>query len=77
MHKAWSYIASIAVGIGIGLVLMFKLMGEQVKVVVRKVKNKKTTGNNSVVIPIEINSDTPSRKDKRQARKLNRKDRKK
>lgn len=63
MQKVWSYIASVAIGISIGLVLMFKLMGEQVKVTIRKVKSKRNSGDTTV--PIDVKVEAKRKRDKK------------
>ena len=54
MQKLWSYIAIFLTGVITGLIVMYKLAGEQISVTIRKVKNKRTSGHTSTVIPIEI-----------------------
>ena len=54
MKKIWSYIAIFLSGVITGLIIMYKLAGEQISVTVHKVKNKRTSGQTSTVIPIEI-----------------------
>jgi len=44
---------------------MYKLMGEQISVTIHKLKNSRTSGNTSTVIPIEIvKPEKPHRKSK-------------
>ena len=52
MKKIWSYIAMIFAGFATGLIAMYKIMGEQVKVNIRRIKTK--NGSSSVSIPIDI-----------------------
>jgi hypothetical protein len=75
MKKIWIYISAFLLGVIAGLITMYKLMGEQIKVSVRKVKQKRTSGTSSVSIPIEVKVRERVRKqpkakgDKKQARK--------
>lgn len=78
MQKVWGYLAVGLAFFSAGLLTMWKLMGEQVKVTVKRIKVKKNPGDTSVVVPIEIDSDIkPNRQERKAARKLKRKDRKK
>jgi hypothetical protein len=54
MKKIWIYISTFLLGLAAGIVVGVKIMGEQVSVTVRKVKNKRTSGDNSVTIPIQV-----------------------
>lgn len=65
MQKVWSYIAVGLAFFSLGILVMWKLMGEQYKIVIKKIKTKKNLGDTSVTIPIEIDGDTQSRMDKR------------
>lgn len=77
MQKIYGYLAVGFAFFSAGILTMWKLMGEQVKVTVKRVKVKKNLGDTSVVVPIEIDSDTkPNRQERKAARKLKRKDRK-
>lgn len=67
MKKAWSYISAVLTGIIIGMVAMYKLTGEQIEVNIKKVKNKRTSGSNTLTIPITIDEQT--RKEKRLAKR--------
>ena len=77
MQKVWAYITAFLGGVIAGLILMYKLMGEQIKVTVKKIKNKKTAGDNSVTIPIDIDSDSLSRREERRLKRQKRKENKK
>jgi hypothetical protein len=68
MKKIWSYIAMIFAGFAAGLIAMYKIMGEQIQVNVRKIKNKGTSGDNSVIIPIDIQKPSNGQLSKRDAR---------
>jgi len=73
MKKAWVYIASVLSGVILGMVAMYKLMGDQIEINIRKVKNKGTSGDNSVTIPIDIKSAQDrfkTRKQRKAARKV-------
>ncbi|MCK4500329.1 hypothetical protein KAU11_07520 [Candidatus Babeliales bacterium] len=67
MKKIWSYLAVGFAFFSAGLLAMYKIMGEQVKVTVRKVKQKRTSGNSSVVVPIEV--ETPEKRLKKGRKK--------
>ena len=58
-----------AIGLAAGIVAGVKLMGDQIEINIKKVKNKRTSGDNSVTIPIDIESRAGSRRMKREARK--------
>lgn len=65
MKKIWSYLA---VGFAFciaGMVFMYKLMGEQIQINIKKIKTKK--GSSDIDIPISIES----RKDRRKQAKKN------
>ena len=68
MKKIWSYVAMFAIGLAVGIVAGVKLMGDQIEINIKKVKNKRTSGDNSVTIPIDIESRAGSRRMKREAR---------
>jgi len=76
MKKIWSYIAMIFAGFAAGLIAMYKIMGQTIQVNVRKIKNKGTSGDNSVIIPIDIkkgsNGELSQREKAKQARLLER-----
>ena len=79
MRKAWPYITTFLAGVIAGIITMYKLMGEQIEVNVRRIKNKRTSGKTTTSIPLNIESakkrvKTPSeRKKARIARRLKRK----
>jgi len=77
MKKIWAYIAMFALGLAAGIVAGVKLMGEQIEINIKKVKNKRTSGSNSVTIPINVESAAGSRDMKRQERKRQREARRK
>lgn len=54
MEKLWIYLVLFLAGFTGGVITGVKLMGDQISVTVRKIKNKKTTGTNEVTIPIDI-----------------------
>ena len=56
MKKIWSYLAVGFAFFSAGLLAMYKIMGEQVKVTVRKVKNKGISGSAYTNIPIDVES---------------------
>jgi hypothetical protein len=53
VKKIWSHIALFFIGVSAGLITMYKLMGEQIEVNIKKVKNKRV-GSSEVSIPISI-----------------------
>ena len=73
MKKIWSYLAIGFAFFAAGMAAMKKLMGEQVKVTVKSIKNKRTSGNTSTTIPINLESPKKrpkrDRKGKKSARK--------
>ena len=69
MEKAWIYLVVFLAGFAGGVITGVKLMGDQISITVRKIKNKRTSGTNSVTIPIDIESRAGSRRMKREARK--------
>jgi len=64
MKKIWSYVAAFFAGLSVGLVAMYKLMGDQIEINIKKVKNKRV-GSSSVEIPINVES----RENRRKTRK--------
>jgi len=68
MKKIWGFIATLFIGFSAGLIAMYKLMGEQIEVNIKKVKNKRV-GSSQVDIPITIRKPAGSRRMKRQARR--------
>ena len=54
MQKIWKYLAIGLAFFSAGLIVMRQLIGAQTKVVVRKIKNKRTSGDNAVTIPINL-----------------------
>lgn len=63
MKKIWSFIAMVFIGFSAGLIAMYKLMGDQIEINIKKIKTKK--GSSSVTVPISIES----RKDRRKSNK--------
>jgi hypothetical protein len=79
MKKIWSYIAMFALGLAAGIVAGVKLMGDQIEINIKKVKNKRTSGDNSVTVPIDLRNaedDAKAKRAERKQRRLNRKKRK-
>ncbi len=75
MKKIWPYIAMFFAGISAGLIAMYKIIGDTVKVEVKKVKNKRV-GSSTTTIPINIDTKKESRKEKRNQRRDARKNKK-
>ena len=70
MKKIWVYISTFLTGVIAGLVAMYYMMGDQISIEVRKIKNKKTSGANSVTIPIEVKKREKRAKKARRKNKL-------
>jgi len=64
MNKIWTYIVVFLTGVISGLVAMYYMAGDQIEIVVRKIKNKRTTGSNTVTIPVDV------KKKRRKVRKI-------
>ena len=62
MTNIWIYLVVLLVGFAGGVITGVKLMGDQISITVRKIKNKRTSGDNSVVIPIEVQKALSRRK---------------
>ena len=62
MEKLWIYLVVLLAGMAGGIVIGVKLMGDQISITVRKIKNKRTSGDNSVVIPIDVQKALSRRK---------------
>ena len=85
MKKLWSYLAVGFAFMSLGIIIGAKYLGgADYSIEIAKIKNKRTTGTNSVVIPIEFKtSEKPpkkskaERKSKRKERRLDRKSKKK
>jgi len=73
MKKVWGFIASLFIGFSAGLITMYKLMGDQIEINIKKIKSKRTNDQGSINIPINVQSAAESRETKRQRRKLERK----
>lgn len=56
-------------GMVAGLITMYKLMGDQIEINVKKIKNKRTVGQGDVVIP--ITTETPKNHKKRRKKRKN------
>jgi len=69
MKKIWSYVAMFAIGLAAGIVAGVKLMGDQIEINIKKVKNKRTSGDNSVTMPINIDNAKKARQTRREKRK--------
>ena len=70
MKKIGFYLAAFFGGLSAGLLVMYKVIGDTVKVEVKKIKNKRV-GTSTTTIPIII--DAKKVKEKIKQRKLNRK----
>ncbi len=73
MKKIWIYISTFLLGLAAGIVVGVKIMGDQVTVKVQKIKNKRTSGDNSVIIPIQVEKGLKRPKKSRKERVLDRK----
>jgi hypothetical protein len=54
MKKIWGYLAAFFAGLSAGLILMYKLMGEQIEINIKRIKTKR--GSSDIDIPIVIQS---------------------
>lgn len=72
MKKIWSYLAVGFAFFSAGLITIYKVMGEQTKVTMRKVKFKRTLGDNSVTVPIRIDKAEKRTKRTREEKKADR-----
>ena len=72
MTNFWICIAIFALGNVTGVIIGVKLMGDQIHIEIKKVKNKRTSGQTSTVIPIEIKSSKKPPKKTRAERKQER-----
>ena len=54
MKKIWGFIATLFIGFSAGLIAMYKLMGDQVEINIKRIKTKK--GISDIDIPINIES---------------------
>ena len=70
MRKIWSYLAVGFAFFSAGIVAGVKLMGDQVEINIRKVKNKRVSGEVNTTIPINLDSAKTARQTKREERKL-------
>ena len=71
MKKIWSYIAMFFIGLSAGLVAMYKIMGDQIEINIRRIKTKK--GQSNVTIPIDIDNAQNRPKRIKEQRKADRK----
>jgi hypothetical protein len=68
MKKLWSHVSAILLGLAIGIVVGVKLMGEQIHIEIKKVKNKRVVGDIDTTIPIDV-SKARDRKKKRKRKR--------
>ena len=61
MKKAWSHIAIFFFGLSAGIITMYKIMGDQISIEIKKIKTKR--GSSEVSIPIHV--ETPHKRPKR------------
>ena len=73
MKKIWSYIAMFFIGLSAGLIAMYKIMGDQIEINIRRIKTKK--GQSNVTIPIDIDNASGRTKRTRAQRKAERDER--
>jgi len=67
MKKIWGYLAAALAGFSVGLITMYKIMGDTVKVEVKNIKNKRV-GTSTTTVPINIDA-KKERKQRRRSRK--------
>lgn len=63
MKKIWGFIATFFIGFSAGLIAMYKLMGDTVKIEIKKVKNKRVSGEVNTTFNTDI--DSPPKRPKR------------
>ena len=80
MKKAWGYIALFFAGVAAGIVVGVKIMGDQISITVKKIKQKRTSGESDISIPINLDNANlgiqTKRGDRKQSRIEKRNDRK-
>jgi len=54
MKKIWPYISALLFGFAAGIITMYKIMGDQISIEIKKIKTKR--GSSEVVIPINVES---------------------
>lgn len=68
--KIWQYISAILSGVILGIIIAIKfLVGQDISIEVRKIKNKRISGKSDVTIPIKVQTSKSDRQMKRQHRK--------
>ena len=67
MKKIWGYLAVGFAFFSAGLVTMYKLMGDQIEINIKKIKTKK--GSSDIDIPINIDNAKKARQTRREKRK--------
>ena len=72
MKKIWSYLCIFFVGFSTGLVAMYKLTGDTINIEVQKIKNKRTTGQGDIIIPVNLKKPKTDAKAKREQHKQSR-----
>jgi hypothetical protein len=56
MNKVWGYISAVLVGVVLGIVIGVKwLAGKDVSVEVRRINNRRTTGDTTIPIEVDVN----------------------
>ena len=71
MKKFWGYISAFLAGIIAGLIAMYKIMGDQIEINVKRIKNKRV-GSSEVIIPVDVRNPKNGRQNKREVRKSKR-----
>ena len=70
MKKVWTYISAALAGMIAGIIIAVKWLNEPGTVVtVKKIKNKRSSGDMSVVVPIKVESPKYARKQAKEAKK--------
>ena len=67
MKRIWGFIATLFIGFSAGLIAMYKLMGDQIEINIRKIKTKR--GSSDIDIPINVES--PSKRTRRAKKRKN------
>ena len=73
MKKIWSYLAVGFAFFAAGIVFMYKLMGDQIEINIKKIKTKR--GSSDIDIPISLDTPANRRKRTKEQRKADRNER--
>ena len=65
MKKIWSFLAMFFAGVIAGLIAMYKLMGDQVEINIKRIKTKRGSSEVNVPINVERAKKRPKRANRR------------